>query len=45
LVEWTLAEKFGWTFEYIDSLPEAKVAEWFAIGDGRAHAKGSLFNK
>lgn len=42
LIEWTLAEKFGWTLEYIAELPEARIMEWYAIQDGRAHAGRSI---
>ena len=45
LINWTLAERFGWTLEYIDSLPEARLAEWFAIEDGKAHAQRSIIKR
>jgi hypothetical protein len=38
LVVWTMAETFGWTLEYIDSLPLKRLHEWIAIQDGRAKA-------
>ena len=31
---WRMAEVFGWTLEYIDSLPLAKLHEWAAINKG-----------
>jgi hypothetical protein len=39
LVEWTLAERMGWTLEYIDSLPLHRVHEWIQIEDGKAKAR------
>jgi hypothetical protein len=33
-----MAEVFGWTLDYIDSLPLAKLHEWAAICEGKAKA-------
>jgi hypothetical protein len=42
---WRMAEQFGWTLDYIDSLPLARWHEHIQIEDGRAHHRNSLFNK
>jgi hypothetical protein len=39
LIRWTLAERFGWTLEYIDSLPIPDLFEFFAIEEGREKAR------
>jgi len=38
LVIWTLAERFGWTLEYIENLPMARMYDFFRIEDGRIRA-------
>jgi hypothetical protein len=38
-VVWELAERFGWTLEYIESLPLAKLHDWEQILDGRTKGK------
>jgi len=35
-VEWTLAERFGWTLDYIETLPLARLNEFYSIEDARA---------
>ena len=45
LIEWTMAEKFGWTLEYIDNLPMEKIGEYIQIQDGRNKAMNFLRNK
>jgi hypothetical protein len=40
LTIWTLAERFGWTLDYIESLPLARLHEFYQIEDGRAKARG-----
>jgi hypothetical protein len=41
MLEWDLAEKFGWTLEYIENLSLARLYEYLQIQDGRAHARNS----
>jgi hypothetical protein len=45
VIRWKLAEKFGWTLEYIDSLPVAILHEYLQIQDGKTHASGSILRK
>lgn len=45
VVRWNLAEKFGWTLEYIDSLPVATLHEYLQIQDGLAHAAKSIIKR
>jgi hypothetical protein len=33
-----MAEKFGWTLDYIDSLSVTEVHEWLNIEEGKAKA-------
>ncbi|MFA5150975.1 MAG: hypothetical protein WC554_00300 [Clostridia bacterium] len=40
-----MAERFGWTLEYIDSLPMAKLHEYLQIEDGKMHARESLSDR
>jgi hypothetical protein len=40
-----MAERFGWTLEYIDSLPMAKLHEYLQIEDGKMHAMKSLSDR
>ena len=40
LIRWELAEKFGWTLDYIDSLPLADYHEYLMINMGRNKARG-----
>ena len=35
---WQMAEKFGWTLEYIDNLSMADLREYMQVMDGRAKA-------
>lgn len=42
---WNIAERFGWTLEYIEQLPLARWHELIKIDDARAKAPGSLMNK
>ena len=39
MVEWTLAERFGWTLDYIGSLSLARLHEFFQIEEGRSKAR------
>lgn len=45
LVRWSIAEKFGWTLDYIDSLSIADLHEFMQIQDGRAHANKSIIRR
>jgi hypothetical protein len=36
LLRWQMAEKFGWTLDYIDALPLSAIHEWIQINDARA---------
>jgi len=40
-----MAERFGWTLDYIDSLPLAELHQFIQIQDGRSKARGSLLTK
>ena len=45
LIRWSIAEKFGWTLEYVDSLAMADLHEFMQIQDGRAHASKSIIKR
>ena len=45
VIRWELAEKFGWTLEYIDSLAVANLHEYLQIQDGLAHVKDSILQR
>lgn len=45
LIRWTMAERFGWSLEYIDHLPLAKLQEYLQIQDGRSKANESIANR
>lgn len=36
MIRWQMAETFGWTLDYIDSLSVGQMHEWLAIQDARA---------
>jgi hypothetical protein len=38
MLRWSLAEKFGWSLEYVDNLSMADIHDWIQIEDGRARA-------
>ena len=40
LERWELAERFGWTLDYIDSLPVAEWHNYMMIKMGRGKARG-----
>jgi hypothetical protein len=42
LTVWNMAERFGWTLEYIDGLPLAKLHEFIKIEDARNKARGGV---
>lgn len=39
---WSMAERFGWSLEYIESLPLSRWHELIQIDDGRGHAERSI---
>ena len=39
LVRWQMAERFGWTLEYIDSLPIGEVHQMMQVDHGRVKAR------
>lgn len=41
-IRWNMAEKFGWTLDYIDSLPLSEYHEYLQIQDGLAHLEKSI---
>jgi hypothetical protein len=41
VITWQLVEQTGWTLEYIDSLPLARVHQWLSIQDGLSKARAS----
>jgi hypothetical protein len=40
-----LVERFGWTLEYIDSLPLGELVDYWQIMDGRKQAEHSVNRK
>lgn len=42
---WKLAERFGWSLEYVDSLTMQDFHELLQVDDGRAKAKKTLENR
>jgi hypothetical protein len=40
-----LAEKFGWTLEYIDTLSLGDILDFWQIQDGRTKASNSVNRK
>jgi hypothetical protein len=44
-MRWELAEKFGWTLEYIDALKLGDLHELIQVQDGRAKGNGSLMRR
>ena len=39
LLTWELAERFGWTFEYIESLSVERIHEYIQIKDAKHKAR------
>ena len=39
MLVWQLAEKFGWTLDYIEGLPLSRLHEWIQITDAQAKAR------
>jgi hypothetical protein len=39
LIRWSMAERFGWTLDYIDNLPLGEVYDFIRIEEGRAKAR------
>jgi hypothetical protein len=44
-MRWQLAERFGWSLEYIDSLRLGDLHEYIQVMDGRAKGAGSLMRR
>jgi hypothetical protein len=44
-MRWELAEKFGWTLEYIDALKLGELHEYIQVMDGRGKGAGSLLRR
>jgi hypothetical protein len=40
-----MAERFGWTLEYIDALPVSAYHEFIQVQDGIAHARKSIIKR
>jgi hypothetical protein len=38
LVRWSMAERFGWTLDYIDSLSVEDLLEFYAVEEGKEKA-------
>lgn len=38
ILKWTLAEKFGWTLEYIEGLSMAQIHEYYQLQDAKYKA-------
>jgi hypothetical protein len=45
LFRWQLAERFGWTLEYIDNLSVGDMHELIQVDDGRRKAEASRRKK
>ncbi len=39
LVRWKIAERFGWTLEYVDALSMGDLLELYHVDDGIAKAR------
>jgi len=39
VIRWQMAERFGWTLEYVDALNLKDLHEYLQIEDGRAKAR------
>jgi hypothetical protein len=44
-IRWDLAERFGWTLDYIDALEMGDFHEFLQVQDGISKSRGSLLNK
>ena len=44
-MRWELAERFGWTLEYIDALKLGDLHEYIQVVDGRGKASRSLMRR
>jgi hypothetical protein len=40
--QWEMARKFGWTLEYIESLPLGRLHQYWQIQDGEGKAQAQL---
>lgn len=39
VIRWQMAERFGWTLEYIDALKIGDIHELIQVDDGKAKAR------
>jgi len=39
VIRWQMAERFGWTLEYVDALKLKDLHEYLQIDDGRTKAR------
>ena len=44
-IRWKMAERFGWTLEYIDELPLAEIQRFLQVEDGTIKAMNQKQNK
>jgi hypothetical protein len=44
-IRWQLAEKFGWTLDYIDNLPLSELHEYLNVRDGLFRANTSIIKR
>jgi len=42
---WEMAEQFGWSLEYIQTLPEARWREWLEVKRGKGLVQNSIIGK
>lgn len=42
---WYIAEKFGWTLDYVDSLSMQEMENFYQIEDGRGKANAQMRSK
>ena len=42
LIRWQIAERFGWTLEYVDGLSVADIHEYTQVQDGIGNVRKSI---
>jgi len=45
MVIWEMAERFGWSLEYVEGLSMARLHEWTQIQDGRSKGQEARAQK
>lgn len=45
MIRWEIAERFGWTLEYIDALSLGEIHQLINVDDGRVKGRTSLLNR